>query len=121
MNVDDIVAERIEAARRKAAADKQRRERLAAARKAGLARRHAQKLRNLHPLTGNALTSPPERPRPMPTRAATCPACRVHRTVRLVATVAIAGRPHDVVECPEKTCELRWCLRAERPRIAPAA
>lgn len=53
MNVDDIVAARIEAARRKAAADKKRREELAAARRAGLARRHAQKLRRLAESTSN--------------------------------------------------------------------
>ncbi|MFF2384062.1 hypothetical protein [Streptomyces sp. NPDC058108] len=47
MNVDDVVAEKIAAAARKAAAEKQRRAELAAARRAGLARRHAQKLRNL--------------------------------------------------------------------------
>jgi hypothetical protein len=47
MNVDDIIRERIEAARRKAENDKRRREELAAARAAGLAKRHVQKLRRL--------------------------------------------------------------------------
>lgn len=47
MNVDDIVAARIEAARRKAEEQKRVREELAKRRAAGLARRHAQKLRNL--------------------------------------------------------------------------
>lgn len=47
MNVDDVIRERIEAARRRSAAEKERRTRLAAARARGLARRHAQKLRNL--------------------------------------------------------------------------
>ncbi|MFJ2964252.1 hypothetical protein ACIPIC_18375 [Streptomyces collinus] len=47
MNVDDIVRERIEAARRKAAEQKRIREELAAARQKGLAKRHAQKLRRL--------------------------------------------------------------------------
>jgi len=46
-NVNDIVAARIEAARRKIAADKRRREELAAARKKGLGYRHATKLRHL--------------------------------------------------------------------------
>ncbi|MFC8274925.1 hypothetical protein ACFUJR_20780 [Streptomyces sp. NPDC057271] len=51
MNVDDIVAERIAAARRKAENNKRRRRELAEARRHGLPRRHAQKLRNLarHP------------------------------------------------------------------------
>ncbi|MCX4824887.1 hypothetical protein OG883_34545 [Streptomyces sp. NBC_01142] len=47
MDVNDVVQERIAAARRKAENDKRRREELAAARKRGLAYRHAQKLRNL--------------------------------------------------------------------------
>ncbi|MFF2385178.1 hypothetical protein [Streptomyces sp. NPDC058108] len=47
MNVDDVVAEKIAAAARRAAAEKQRRAELAAARRAGLARRHARKLFNL--------------------------------------------------------------------------
>lgn len=47
MNVNDIVAAKIEAARRKAAADRERRAEFAARRKAGLAKRHAAKLRAL--------------------------------------------------------------------------
>lgn len=46
MNVDDIVAEKIAAARRRAEANKRRRAALAANRKRGLALRHAAKLRN---------------------------------------------------------------------------
>ncbi|MFF3912668.1 hypothetical protein ACFYZB_04155 [Streptomyces sp. NPDC001852] len=44
MNVDDVIAERIEAARRKAEDAKRRRAELAAARTAGVARRHTAKL-----------------------------------------------------------------------------
>lgn len=47
MNVNDIVQQRIEAARRKAEQDKKAREELAVARAKGLARRHAAKLRAL--------------------------------------------------------------------------
>ena len=47
MNVDDVVRERIERARLKAEAEKQRRAELAAARRRGLAARHAAKLRAL--------------------------------------------------------------------------
>ncbi|MEU5281124.1 hypothetical protein AB0G87_32490 [Streptomyces asoensis] len=47
MNIDDVIAEKIAAAARKAAAGKQRRAELAAARKRGLAYRNAQKLRRL--------------------------------------------------------------------------
>lgn len=47
MNVDDIVQQRIAAARIRIQAAKSQREDFAAARKRGLARRHAQKLRNL--------------------------------------------------------------------------
>ncbi|WP_330330331.1 hypothetical protein OHS33_11715 [Streptomyces sp. NBC_00536] len=45
MNVDDIVAERIEQARRRMAADRWRRAELAAARERGLQARHAAKLK----------------------------------------------------------------------------
>lgn len=47
MNVDDVVAERIAAARLRIEAAKKRRAALAAARQRGLAHRHAAKLRNL--------------------------------------------------------------------------
>lgn len=46
MNVDDVVAEKIAAAKRKAENAKRRRAALAAARQRGLALRHAAKLRN---------------------------------------------------------------------------
>jgi hypothetical protein len=46
MNVDDIVAEKIAAARCRAENAKRRRAALAAARQRGLAHRHAAKLRN---------------------------------------------------------------------------
>jgi hypothetical protein len=46
MNVDDVVAEKIAAARARAEAAKARRAALNAARQRGLAHRHAQKLRN---------------------------------------------------------------------------
>ena len=48
MNVDDVVAARIEAARVRIQAAKRRREELSAARARGLAARHANKLRHLH-------------------------------------------------------------------------
>jgi hypothetical protein len=47
MNVDDVVAEKIAAARARAEAAKRRRATLAAARQRGLGFRHAAKLRNL--------------------------------------------------------------------------
>ncbi|MET9099595.1 hypothetical protein [Streptomyces antibioticus] len=47
MNVDDVIAERIAAAKWRAAQEKKRRAELAAARRAGLAARHAEKLRRL--------------------------------------------------------------------------
>lgn len=47
MNVDDVVRARIAAAARREEQEKRRRAELATARKAGLARRHAQKLANL--------------------------------------------------------------------------
>ncbi|XQE79543.1 hypothetical protein ACN24L_12500 [Streptomyces microflavus] len=47
MNVDDVVAAKVEAARVRIQAAKRRREELAAARKRGLAARHANKLRRI--------------------------------------------------------------------------
>lgn len=47
MNVEDLIQERIEAARRRVAAEKERRARFATARARGLAQRHAARLRNL--------------------------------------------------------------------------
>lgn len=47
MNVDDVVAEKIAAARARAENAKRRRAALNAARQRGLAHRHAQKLRNI--------------------------------------------------------------------------
>lgn len=60
MNVDDVVAEKIAAARAKAEAAKRRRAAFKAARQRGLAARHAQKLRNLSVRTtdGSAGDSP---------------------------------------------------------------
>ncbi|MGW6288826.1 hypothetical protein [Streptomyces sp. NPDC055107] len=55
MNVNDLVQERIAAARRKIANDKQRREELAEARRHGIAARHRQKLAHLARTT----TQPP--------------------------------------------------------------
>jgi hypothetical protein len=46
VNVDDVVAEKIAAARARAEANKRRRAALAAIRQRGLALRHAQRLRN---------------------------------------------------------------------------
>lgn len=54
MNVDDVVAEKIAAARARAEASKRRRAALEAARQRGLAHRHAAKLRNLRRAEGRA-------------------------------------------------------------------
>lgn len=58
MNVDDVVAEKIDAARRRAEDTKRRRAALNAARQRGLAHRHAAKLRN----QAAARTEVPEEP-----------------------------------------------------------
>lgn len=67
MNVDDVVAAKVEAARVRIQAAKRRREELAAARRRGLAARHAQKLRNLaaqdhFSQMGNKVEPPKENP-----------------------------------------------------------
>lgn len=54
MDVNDVVEERIQAARIRIAAAKKRREELSAARARGLRARHAQKLRNLRAVEARA-------------------------------------------------------------------
>ncbi|MYS34900.1 hypothetical protein K388_01898 [Streptomyces sp. KhCrAH-43] len=54
MNVDDVVAAKVEAARVRIQAAKRRREELAAARRRGLAARHTNKLRYLRSRESNA-------------------------------------------------------------------
>ncbi|MFD8471914.1 hypothetical protein ACFV2E_07620 [Streptomyces globisporus] len=67
MNVDDVVAAKVEAARVRIQAAKRRREELAAARARGLAARHANKLRriaaqqqSIQPVTTDDGSTPPE-------------------------------------------------------------
>ncbi|WP_406225342.1 hypothetical protein [Streptomyces anulatus] len=70
MNVDDVVAAKVEAARVRIQAAKRRREELAAARRRGLAARHANKLRRIaaqqqtaQPVTADdGSTAPKENP-----------------------------------------------------------
>lgn len=61
MNVDDVVAEKIAAARRKAEAAKRQRAALAAARQRGLALRHAAKLRRQANRGDTPTTANPEK------------------------------------------------------------
>ncbi|WP_405994048.1 hypothetical protein [Streptomyces sp. NBC_00986] len=120
-HVEQAVAARIAAAHRKAEEQKRRREELAAARASGVAKRHAQKLyRQAHAEQQRTEDPMPREPRAL-TRAAPCPACRVQRTVKRVATVTVNGAEMDVVGCPVRSCELLWCVHPERPRIMPAA
>ncbi|MFI6861760.1 hypothetical protein ACIBKZ_17990 [Streptomyces sp. NPDC050421] len=66
MNVDDVVAARIEAARVRIAAAKRRREELSAARRRGLAARHAAKLRNLAARVSDETPAAPNPPKENP-------------------------------------------------------
>lgn len=61
MNVDDVVAEKIAAAKARAEAAKRRRAAFAAARQRGLAARHAQKLRNLASVRTTDANANPEK------------------------------------------------------------
>jgi hypothetical protein len=126
LTVDDLVAERVEAARRRIADNRARRARQQQARNAGLAQRHAAKLRHLADCGPEARRLPP--PSTLTPEGTTvhvrithCPACRAERITKRVAGVVIGGAPHDVLQCPDKTCELCWCVRADRPRVATAA
>jgi regulator of protease activity HflC (stomatin/prohibitin superfamily) len=113
--VERAIAERIAAARRREAERKQQREELAAARTAGVARRHAQKLYR------QAASTTEETPMPAAVRSIHCPACRRERIARLVATVIVSGAPYNVLRCPDSSCELQWLVRGNRPRTAPVA
>ena len=139
MNVEDLVQQRIEAARRREADRKRQRAELAAARAAGLPRRHAAKLHRLHgaddhadvaqtattaPSRGDTATTanpPKETPMPTPFRAVHCPGCRAQRTVRRVGTAAVTGSMYEIVRCPQSGCGLQWLVRPEQPRTTPIA
>lgn len=121
MNIDDVIAARIAEAARRREATKQRRAAFQAARDAGLTQRHATKLRHLAECGPKECRPDPPEEEPVPVRVATCPSCRRERITQRVAGVVIANRPHDVLRCPDKTCELTWCVRAGRPRVPVAA
>ena len=142
MNVDDLVQQRIEAARRREADRKRQRAELAAARAAGLARRHAAKLHRLHgaddhadvaqtattaPSRGDtATTANPPKERLM---AATkpvftvllCPACRTQRRCRTVGVATVGKRRREVLQCTDTSCELVWCPGREHLTGVPNA
>ncbi|MEU2859900.1 hypothetical protein ABZ672_16175 [Streptomyces mirabilis] len=90
------------------------RQEFAAARSAGLARRHAQKLRRQAP-------TPKEIPMPAALRPVHCPACRRERPARLTGTVTINGTRYEALRCLDSACGLLWLTRPEQPRTAPAA
>ena len=114
--VEQAIAARIARVRAEEERRRTEREQLAAARAAGVARRHAQKLYRQANRTQNT-----EDTMPAAIRSAVCPSCRQQRPARLVMTISIGGQPHDLLRCGEATCELLWCVRADRPRTAPAA
>ncbi|MFJ9903939.1 hypothetical protein ACIRVK_13710 [Streptomyces sp. NPDC101152] len=108
-HVDAAVRARIEAARRREAERRQQREELAAARTAGVARRHAAKLaRQAQTTEGTPMPNSPFRSLP-------CPGCRAQRTVRKVGKVTVSRVAFDVVRCPQAGCELLWLALPERP------
>ncbi|MFK0154618.1 hypothetical protein ACIQVK_21405 [Streptomyces sp. NPDC090493] len=134
--VEQAIAARIARVRAEEERKRQERAEFAAARTAGVARRHAGKLRRLaaqdsspgsqevfrgSPDTADNGKITKEGPMPAALRNACCPACRQERPARLVAAVTVAGIPYDVVRCLTPECELLWCLRSNRPRTAPVA
>lgn len=51
-----------------------------------------------------------------------CPGCRAPRKCRPVGTATVDGKRLEVVECTDKTCELRWVpTRQHIPAQTPAA
>lgn len=110
MNVDDVVAEKVAAARRRAEANKERRAEFAENRARGVAARHATKTARV------ARQSPVEMP--VPACAAHCPACRRERVVRPVGAATVRGTPVRLVQCADPACGLVWAVR---PASAAAA
>lgn len=54
-------------------------------------------------------------------RVTHCPACRTERIARRVAAATVNGHRQDLVQCPDKTCELVWAVRPDHtPRRAAA-
>ena len=122
MNVDDLVQQRIEAARQRAEREKRQRAELTAARAVGLGYRQAQRLRNLAAPRQGAANNPEGDPMPTtPFRTVHCPSCRAQRTARHVGTATVPGGVYEVLRCPQSGCGLQWLIRAEQPRTAPAA
>lgn len=127
-HVENQVQARIEAARRREAEQKRQREELAAVRRAGLARRHAQKLRNL---AATAIPGSQENPaaseeEPMPVKTPfvavlLCPSCRVPRRCKPVGIATVGRRRREVLQCSEPSCELVWCPGREHLAATPTA
>lgn len=116
-HVEQQIAARIARVRAEEERKRKQREELAAARAAGVARRHAQKLyRQAH-----AQSQTTEDPMPAALRSIHCPACRCERVARLIATVIVSRNPHNVMHCTADDCGLQWLVRVERPRTAPVA
>lgn len=113
-HVENEIQARIARVRAEGERRRQQREELAAARTAGVARRHAQKLYRQAP-------TPQETPMPAALRPVHCPACRRERPARLTGTVTINGTKFEVLRCLDNACALQWLVRPERHRTAPAA
>lgn len=111
-HVENEIQARVARVRAEAERKRQEREELAEARSAGVARRHAAKLRHLS-------QNSEEPAMPAALRTAHCPSCRRDQTARLVTTVVVSGAPYTVLRCPDSSCELQWLVRADRPRTAP--
>jgi excinuclease UvrABC ATPase subunit len=114
-HVEQAIAARIARVRAEQEAKQRMREEFAAARAAGVAQRHARKLYR------QTAHSTEETPVPAALSAIHCPACRQERLARLMTTVLVGGASYDLLRCAAQECELLWCVRANRPRTAPAA
>jgi hypothetical protein len=107
MDVDGLVAEKVEAARRRAEASRDARAQLQEARAHGLVARHA------------AARAREARQRPVKARVeerrAHCPGCRCERLVRPVGTGLVRGRGVQLLECMHGPCGLVWVTRRPAP------
>ena len=107
VNVDDVVAEQVDAARRKAVADKETRAQLRENRAFGVVARHA------------AARAREARQQPVKARVeerrAHCPGCRRERLVRPVGSGLVRGRGVELLECMHGPCGLVWVTRRPAP------
>jgi hypothetical protein len=141
-HVELEIQRRIQAQRVRIQAARQRRDELSAARRRGLAARHANKLRRLAEAEQRAqqradepdlddddqddggahhAPSPREQEPKLPVRVELCPHCRQERLCRVLSAVQVEGHRMLLVRCPEARCGLAWAVQPDQRPVLIAA